>query len=210
MCAAASVVRLAARPAETEFPEPNRLRTGREGRIAPEPGAGRRDRGRGGCRTGLDGRSLGGRRPERPPPGEQAGALDLGALVGDARRLLDRLRGDRRPAPPRVGAAQPRLPTVRGSRPRRDGDRGRPRRLPADRGPLDAVRLVRPLRDQDDRRAGGLVDKADGEGRRPPVVLGGPLPGNQRRHRQRDPHPGADASRHRGHDRRRDPQLLGA
>ena len=47
-------------------------------------------------------------------------------------------------------------------------------------------------------------------GDRPPVVVGGPLPGDEGRHRQRDPHPGADARAGRGADRRRHPQLLGA
>ena len=58
--------------------------------------------------------------------------------------------------------------------------------------------------------AGRHRDAADGRGHRPPVVVGGPLPRDERGHRERDPHPGAHAGARRGAHRGRDPQLLGA
>ena len=53
-------------------------------------------------------------------------------------------------------------------------------------------------------------DQAHDPRDRPPVVVGGALPGHVGGDRERDPHPGADAGAARGAHRRRDPQLLGA
>ena len=76
-----------------------------------------------------------------------------------------------------------------------------------DRG---ALRRLRPVRDQDDAGAGGDGDAADGRGHRPPVVVGDPLPRDERGDRERAAHPGAHARASRGAHRGRDPQLLGA
>ena len=80
----------------------------------------------------------------------------------------------------------------------------------ADRADRGALRRLGHLRDPDDGGARGDGDAAHGARDRPPVVVGDPLPGHDGGHRERDPHPGADAGAGRGADRRRDPQLLGA
>ena len=59
------------------------------------------------------------------------------------------------------------------------------------------------------RSARGATTRDDDPGHRPPVVLGGALPGHGGGHRERDPHPRAHARERGGDDRRRDPLLLG-
>src|SRR5262249_21969565 len=56
----------------------------------------------------------------------------------------------------------------------------------------DAVRRLRPRPDPGHAGAGRARDLDDRRGDRPPVVVGGPLPGPPRGHRQRDPHPRTD------------------
>ena len=149
------------------------------------------------------------RQPGRPPAAERRGALDREPLVVDARRLGGRVRlgalaALSRLAPPpahlaREGECEARDDTRRDARSRSAGDR-----------PSGSVRVLGRVRDALYRGAGAGSDPSHHRRDRASVVLGGPLSRYARRHRERDPHPGADAGRRRRHDCRRHPQLLGA
>ena len=152
-----------------------------------------------------------GRQPERARPGERAGARDRAALVGDARRRRDRLR--RRSCccscSAGRGATGPACRAARRASAPRPGSSCCS--ASSSRWPCCSRSSSTPTSSScARRRRRARLDRVHDRRDRPPVVLGGALPGHRRRHGERDPHPGRHAREPRRHDRRRDPLVLAA
>src|SRR5205814_395085 len=150
----------------------------------------------------------------RARPAQSRGQRHRESLLGDDGRLVRRPRAHHRPARLRLGAARaarlrrPRRPASGGEGlvVRGGGDR---RRLPAHdrRRPVHRWELGDPQRDPGAR---GVQYGHDRRRRRPSVVLGVPVSGDEGGHGRRAAHSRRHAGQPRRDDRGRHPQLLGA
>src|SRR5438477_3415651 len=151
----------------------------------------------------------------RAQPAQSRGNRHREPLLGDDGRCLRRPRTRDGPARLGLGAPPPARFRQRPGRPASGREAGvvrrrrNGRRLPAGRGggPVHRLRLGDRQRHSGTRRVQYGHDRRS---RRPPVVLGVPVSGDEGGHCRRDAHSRRHADQPRGDDRGRHPQLLGA